>query len=269
MAPKAGNVHPAQGFGDVTWQEFIVSAMAIRPILDSAAERGVGATVLDCVKQTRAAVAANTNLGIVLLLAPLCAVPLKEDLATGLDRVLNSLSDLDTQLVFEAIRTARPGGLGAAVGDVHKAPTVSLRQAMQAASDRDAVARQYADGFSQILEINARAFAAALPLDQSIVRAHLEQMAREPDSLIRRKCGLAVAVESQRRARQVLDANWPEGPEAQQRFVAFDSWLRTDGNRRNPGTSADLVVAGLFVALREGTISLPIPWSNSLSMTLS
>jgi len=40
-------------------------------------------------------------------------------------------------------------------------------------------------------------------------------------------------------------------------------WLRADGNRRNPGTSADLVAATLFVALREELIPLPspYPWS--------
>ena len=69
-APKPGNVHLGASFADASWRDFVVSAIVIRPILDGANQLGVGATVFKSVKATRAAVGTNTNLGIVLLLAP-------------------------------------------------------------------------------------------------------------------------------------------------------------------------------------------------------
>ena len=72
---KPGNVHPEASFGDLTYADFIKSADAIAPVVASAHEVGVGRTILDAVIKTRAAVGQNTNLGIVLLLTPLAAVP--------------------------------------------------------------------------------------------------------------------------------------------------------------------------------------------------
>ncbi len=265
LAPKAGNVHPGAGFADTSWRDFVVSAIAIGPILEKAAEIGVGRTVLACVEATRAAVGTNTNLGIILLLAPLCAVPRRSGLRLGVQRVLDGLTAADTRAVYAAIRLAAPGGLGkAARGDVRRPPTLSLMEAMELASKRDAVARQYATDFEDVLERVAPALVAEagrLPLDQTIVRVHLCLMAREPDSLIARKCGEAVAMESSRRAEAVLAAGWPEKPSGRKLFAGFDRWLRADGRRRNPGASADLIAAGLFAAMREGEMLPPWRWS--------
>src|SRR5207302_1578357 len=121
--------------------------------LETARQRRVGETVLAAVQAQRQAVRTNTNLGIVLLLAPLVAVPLGEDLQAGVARVLDGLDLADAGVVFEAIRLARPGGLGrAAEQDVHAKPTLPLRQIMALAADRDLIARQYANGFREVFE---------------------------------------------------------------------------------------------------------------------
>lgn len=264
---KAGNVHPTAAFEEVTWETFVVSAMACAPVLNCAVERGVGPTVLECVEATRAAVGTNTNLGIILLLAPLCAVPLDRSLGEGVGRVLAALDDDDARSIYRAIRLADPGGLGRhEVADVRDNPDRSVVEAMRRAADRDAVARQYVNGFADVLDRIAPLMSPGRgTLDQAIVWAHLEQMAHEPDSLIRRKCGEAIACESQQRAVSVLAAGWPETPDGYVRFDEFDAWSRADGHRRNPGTSADLITAGLFAALREGVIASPFMWSRTLS----
>jgi triphosphoribosyl-dephospho-CoA synthase len=82
-------------------------------------------------------------------------------------------------------------------------------------------------------------------------------MAEFPDTLIRRKCGVELADESSRRARAVLEAGWPEEDKAAEKMAQLDSWLRADGNRRNPGTTADLVAGSLFAALRDERIEPP------------
>ena len=94
-------------------------------------------------------------------------------------------------------------------------------------------------------------------LNQRIVHTHLELMARFPDSLIQRKCGEAVALTSASRASHVIAAGPVESDPYNRALADFDFWLRSDGNRRNPGTTADLIAAGLFVALLEGKVQPP------------
>lgn len=262
LAPKAGNVHPEAAFDDLTWQDFVTSAVVTAPLLGDAARRGVGATVLACVEQTRKAVGTNTNLGIILLLAPLCAAPRNEPLKSGIGRVLAGLSSDDAAAVYEAIRLARPGGMGKVKqADVRGTPPANLLDAMRLAADRDAVARQYVTAFVDVIGRIAPQLVEdvndGMTLDMAIVHEHLRQMAHEPDSLIRRKCGLKVAEQSQHMAKEVLDNQMP--------FYDLDDWLRDPKHQRNPGTSADLIAAALFVAFRDDGVTSPYGWSQSLS----
>ena len=260
-ARKPGNVHPWASFEDVSFLHFVQCAVAIGPILEHAPEKGVGRTVLACVSRCQELVRTNTNLGIVLLLAPLAAVPQGIPLRKGIQSVLSGLTLADSQDVYKAIRLARPGGLGTVrEQDVAVEPTLDLQSVMRLAADRDLVARQYANGFQEIFDLGVPALAAAqqsgLNWEHAIIRCHLELMARVPDTLIARKLGVAEAAESARRAAEVLAVGWPRGERSQQLFAQLDTWLRTPGHPRNPGTTADLVTASLFVALRDGTMVL-------------
>src|SRR5690606_24111639 len=71
MPPKAGNVHRGADFADMSFTDFAVSAVAIRPTFERAADCSVGQLVLAAVTATRRLVPVNTNLGLLLLLAPL------------------------------------------------------------------------------------------------------------------------------------------------------------------------------------------------------
>ena len=265
LARKAGNVHPGRAFDDSGWRDFVVSAQAVCAVLDRAPQRGVGRTVLDGVIATRRVVGSNTNLGILLLLAPLCAVPDGMNLTAGVAQVLDDLTPEDARWVYEAIRMAGPGGIGAVdQADVVGAAPRCLREAMALAASRDTVACQYATSFQHVFEVASRLETLPPPLDQAIVTAHLEQMAHEPDTLIARKCGPLIAEEARGRAERVLATGWPDSFESREAFDAFDRWLREDGHRRNPGTSADLIAAGLYVALEQDSIQLPVPWLENL-----
>jgi triphosphoribosyl-dephospho-CoA synthase len=266
-ARKAGNVHRLADFADLTYVDLLLSAAAVGPVLSMAPERRMGETVLDCVRATRRVVRTNTNLGMVLLLAPLAAVPEGEQLRPGVARVLAGLDVEDARLVYEAIRCAAPGGLGdAPQQDVREEPTLSLRAAMALAADRDLIARQYANDFAEVFDDGVPELRRALQrlgqIEAAIIHTHLCLMARYPDTLVLRKRGVAEADESADRARQVLEAAWPHRPEGRDSFTALDRWLREVGHERNPGATADLVTACLFVLLRDGTLELPltIPW---------
>jgi triphosphoribosyl-dephospho-CoA synthase len=267
-ARKPGNVHRYQDFADTAYADFLLSAAAIAPVMTTACQHRVGVTVLESVRVTRRVVGTNTNLGIVLLLAPLAAVPPEEDLRRGVGRILAELDVEDARLVFEAIRLASPGGLGrAGEQDVHEEPTQTLRQIMALAAGRDLIARQYANGFAEVFEDGVPALRTGLEktgsLEGAIIFAHLNLLARHPDTLIARKRGRAEAEEAGLRARAVLDAKWPGEQAGWAALTEFDAWLRAEGNQRNPGATADLLTACLFVLLHEETITLPpqCPWS--------
>jgi triphosphoribosyl-dephospho-CoA synthase len=262
--PKPGNVHRGADFDDLTFHDFAAAAVAIGPAMDGAAAgAGVGRTVLDAVAATRRVAATNVNLGIVLLVAPMAAVPRGMALDAGVRTVLASLSPEDSALVYEAIRLANPGGLGRVdEGDVQGAAPDDLLAAMRSAAERDVVARQYATDYADVLGLVVpeilRNLAQGRRLGDAVIRTHLRTMQVLPDTLIARKCGAAVAAEAALYAGQVLAAREGEDGDYLEALADFDFWLRSDGRRRNPGATADLLAAGLFAVLRDGSIPLPL-----------
>jgi triphosphoribosyl-dephospho-CoA synthase len=260
-ARKPGNVHPESSFHNLSYGDFVKSAAIVAPVLAQTTNRGVGATVLRSVAEMRREIPRNSNLGIVLLLAPLAGVPVGVRLQDGIDGVLDALTVDDSVSVYEAIRLASPGGLGRADReDVASQPTVTLREAMRLAADRDMVAAQYATRFAAVFKTADRLSAGGQFPDrweEAVIGLHLSLMAEYPDTLIARKCGIETARESSERAAAVLASDWPKTAESRRMMSEFDAWLRADGNRRNPGTTADLVAAALFVALRDGGLKCP------------
>src|SRR5437879_3341823 len=126
-ARKPGNVHRYCDFSDCGYLDFVHSAAAVDPILETACTRRVGSNVLGDIQATRNVVTTNTNLGILLLLAPLAAVPREKNLRAELGHVLDDLDVEDARAVYQAIHLAMPGGLGkVAEQDVREQPTQTL-----------------------------------------------------------------------------------------------------------------------------------------------
>jgi len=162
------------------------------------------------------------------------------------ERVLASLDIDDARLAYRAIAIANPGGLGdAPEQSVHEAPTVDLRTAMSLAADRDSIARQYANGFADVFDAAQR---ANVTKNTAILGIFLSFLAALPDSHIVRKQGAAMA-QSVTRDAAVHHARWlaAGSPADDPELAAWDAELKARGI--NPGTSADLAVAALFVAL--------------------
>jgi triphosphoribosyl-dephospho-CoA synthase len=240
LARKPGNVHPAASFPDLTCDDFLRSADIVSPVLAAAPVLGVGAVVLDAVTRTHAILGRNTNLGIVLLLAPLAAVSRDRKLVEGVASVL----------------AATTVGMGqVAEQDIAAVPTLPLVEVMRLAATRDRIAYQYAHDFRDIFELAVPTLLEwsrrTADWETAVIGLHLALMASIPDTLIARKCGAEVAIESARRAAHVLEAGWPDTPAGLGACREFDAWLRSDAHRRNPGTTADLVAATLFAALRD------------------
>jgi triphosphoribosyl-dephospho-CoA synthase len=259
-APKPGNVHRGADFEDLTYPDLVTAAIVIGPVMEAAQRRPLGETIFEAVKTTQETVGTNSNLGTILLLAPLAAVPREEPLGPGIAKVLGRLNATDARHVYEAIRLAKPGGLGrVSEADVAGDPPHDLLDAMRAAADRDLVARQYANDFHDVLCEAAPAIVSGLDsgwgINGAIVHAQLTLMSRFPDRLIARKCGADVAKRAADHAAEVLRSGTPADESFWQAADDLDFWLRSDGHRRNPGTTADLLAAGLFVLLRDGQIT--------------
>ena len=257
---KPGNVSRASPGHRMRAEMFIASAQAAAgPLFEPGAR--VGERIEAAVDASWAAAGCNTNLGIVLLCAPIAAAVqpgpdavAPDGLRAAIEAVLGGLDRADARAAYRAIARARPGGLGTAPSqDVNAAPSVDLRAAMALAADRDSIARQYRDGFVDLFDVGLAALGPGFSLNRTpdprgaVQRVYLALLGRFADSHIVRNHGEAVA-------HIVMSAaqGWAERPvgpaglDAEPGFVAWDERLKAEGI--NPGTSADLTVATLLIA---------------------
>ena len=258
-APKPGNVSPERHFHDTRYEDFLASAVAIGPALAQAHIHPLGVTIRHAVEDTLRWTKSNTNLGIVLLLAPLAKAALLPGgtLRDRLRQVLAETTVEDAAEVYQAIRRARPGGLGHSESeDVARAPSVTLRAAMELAAGRDAIAREYVTDFAVTFETGVPALLAArrerLPWTDAAVETYLTLLEAAPDTHIARKLGAAEAEVVSQRAREVRAAGGSRSAAGRQALAELDRELRDPRNRRNPGSTADLTCAALFVVILEG-----------------
>ena len=251
-APKPGNVHVFADGHRMTVRDFLRSAEAAAPALCKPSTP-VGERILSAVEATFVAVGMNTNLGIILLCAPLAAAAeSREDMHVALHKTLAGLTVADAAATFRAILRASPAGLGTARRhDVHGDADVTLLEAMQEAAGRDKIAFQYASDFVDVFETGMGALTSARdrgwPAPWPVVSVYLAFLAGFPDSHIARKHGLETAARVQGEARFALERymNTANPGDALQDLLIFDQNLKAAG--LNPGTSADLTVATVFV----------------------
>jgi triphosphoribosyl-dephospho-CoA synthase len=251
-APKPGNVHIFADGHRMTASEFLRSATAAAHAISMPRAR-VGTRILTAVEATLAAVGANTNLGIILLCAPLAAAADDDppDLRTALARVLESLDTEDANLAFRAIVRASPAGLGRVEqNDVFEPATVTLIQAMAEAAHRDRIAYQYASTFEDIFgrgePLLEAALSRALQPSWATLAVYLGFLSAFPDSHVARKHGAAAAEEVRRNSLPFYKRlqSCENLADLLPELLAWDRSLKVRG--LNPGTSADLTVATLF-----------------------
>jgi triphosphoribosyl-dephospho-CoA synthase len=256
-AEKPGNITPSHDFHDTSYEDMVRSAIAIGPELARAGERAVGETVLAVVQASRRVAPTNTNLGIALLLAPLSKAALDGGhLRARLGATLRALDVADARTAYAAIRLSGAGGLGERVEhDVRSDPALGLREAMASAAERDSIASEYVTDYALTFDTGVPALLAALgdglTVRAAIVEVHLRLLDEAPDTLIARKRGSGAAARVSEGAHAVLAAGGVRTADGRRALRSFDASLRERGNALNPGTTADLVTATLFVALIE------------------
>jgi triphosphoribosyl-dephospho-CoA synthase len=282
-APKPGNVSPGRHFADLRYEDFLASAVAIGEPLAGAGSRPLGATIRLAIEATARWTRSNTNLGIVLLLAPLAKAAINgvgghlsrtlsptNDLRPHLRRVLDETDVQDAREVYVAIRLASPGGLGRVEAqDVANEPTMTLLETMRLAAHRDGIAREYVTAFQTTFAIGAPAVKQArqdrLSWDEAVVETFLTLLAHAPDTHIARRGGDAVAKAVSDQAQRALEAGGVRSAAGRRAIEEMDRSLRDPqsleapsrqaprsarkANLGNPGTAADLTAAAIFIEL--------------------
>ncbi|MEZ2126861.1 MULTISPECIES: triphosphoribosyl-dephospho-CoA synthase [unclassified Sinorhizobium] len=252
-ALKPGNVHRFADGHRMTADQFLASAEVSAPLV-SEPGASVGRRVLAAVTATREKVGTNTNLGILLLCAPL-AKAAEGGLANFRKDLLRTLDEMDAddaRDVFAAIRLTNPGGLGTAEKqDVREEPTVSLIGAMGMAADRDMIARQYTSGFADIFTGGLSAWKEAAGRGERdmwpTIFVYLHFLSSFPDSHVGRKYGIDLAEKIRKEAERIRLIVTDETDLSRRQEVLLDFDRRLKERDINPGTSADLTVATLFV----------------------
>jgi len=257
QALKPGNVHVfADGHG-MTIQDFVKSADVSAAVI-AQPNLSVGERIFHSVVATKNAVGINTNLGIILLCAPLihaayCMSP-EETLQQNLSDTLSKLTISDAQYTAEAILLANPAGLGGVnENDVHEKPSVTLLAMMQSAQHQDRIAWQYANSFADIFNFGLARYGEAQYKWQNRSKTqhnawattalYLGFLARQLDTHVIRKHGESLAMDVMNEARKIDAAYlFVDNPKLiQKKLLDWDASLKY--RSINPGTTADITVA--------------------------
>jgi triphosphoribosyl-dephospho-CoA synthase len=287
--PKPGNVHRNRDYEKTRYEHFLCSGVAIAPAMTTLALNGallglnrlaegeveLGKHILKAISDTqRWQHGGNTDLGSVLLLAPLC-VAAGAASSSGMmtvggirkeaERVMRGTTPKDAVNVYEAIRVARPGGLRAVPElDVNSETSgneiiqrgINLFKIFETSASWDGISKELVTGMRVTFEVGYPAFTSSLQETQDIntatVHAYLTILSKETDTLIARKSGEAAAQGISKRAKEILEAGGLTSNKGKKMLQSFDDDLAKEKGKLNPGTTADLTCSSIMVALLEG-----------------
>ena len=254
-ALKPGNVGRHGAGHGMDCADFVKSAEVVTPILCNH-RLGLGERILSCVEATSAAVNCNTNLGMILLVAPVIWIferlEKPGDFQDMIRPALMSLGARDAENIFTAIRLANPGGLGKVDKyDVDSSVDIDIYSAMDAAKERDLIALQYTNGYREVVNSGIKCLQNYHnrwnSVEWAVVACYLMYMASFPDSHIRRKYGIEIAEQVRKKTQPVFAqfGDYDNPGEAKDVLMIFDRELKE--SEINPGTCADLTVASLLL----------------------
>jgi triphosphoribosyl-dephospho-CoA synthase len=257
--PKPGNVDRTHDFEDVTYEHFLGSSVGTFPVFRKAAskEHHVGDLILDAVQASAAwQKAGNCHFGAILLLIPLCVAARRSSttsqLRANVKKVVESTTTEDAIRFYESFRNVDIRVQERHYLDVNDPASVQIIQkqqltlldVMDISSSNDTIAKEWVEGFPRTFrgaELFIQFEEAGHSLNESIVYLFLRLLSEAPDTLVVKKFGASVAREVSEKAVHVL---------TQGNVEDFDKELIA--RRINPGTTADLVIGSLFVALLGG-----------------
>ncbi len=287
--PKPGNVHRTTDFQETRYEHFLASAVVVAPHFKFAAEKGIrvsagkispydveiGNIIKNAVMSVREwQGGGNTLLGSVILLSPIAvaagmtlaksAFSLAE-LREKMRVVVESSTPADAVAVYDAIETAKPGGLGGAPkldvtdpasrGKILK-DEVTLFDVFKIASGYDSIAGEWVNNYPVTFDLGypyfVQQFEGTRDVNTATVHTFLKILSEVPDTLIARKVGLAKAKEVSMQAKHVLEAGGLTTQSGRDSIWRLDEKLRDPTHQLNPGTTADITAAVLTISILNG-----------------
>ena len=288
--PKPGNVHRTRDLPETRFEHFLAGGVAIGPDMRELALRGqdavsgalgwdqirVGKSVLNAVVDSLEwQRGGNVNLGVVLLFAPIAAAAgatLHESasidamgLRENLEKVVRAAVPDDTVDIYKAINIAMsPETLGN-VGELDvtdedsreriKDERISPLEVFEKCAERDSICREWVTDFQITFEVGYPTLKSSLDKDtvnDAIINTFMHILSQYPDSLITRKSGAAQAAEVSKQAIKILEAGGASTVNGNKLLWGLDEELHGAKGGLNPGTTADLTAAAIFVSLLEG-----------------
>jgi triphosphoribosyl-dephospho-CoA synthase len=274
--PKPGNVHRTQNFHDMVFEDFLLSGIAIGETMQKAAENGfkhkdhpeiwdkigLGQLILDAVIETDHWVANNTNLGIIMLLTPICAAAgMTEninDLRSKIHQIMISTTPHDAVNLYHAINIADAGGMGeqeeldvSSDSSTQKLldDNINMFDVLGMSSEWDKLSFELTNQMPVTFDVGFPEFKkikSEYGTNQATVHTFLTILSQVPDTLISRKYGDEKAREVSNDAKAILEEGGILTKKGQGLLKKFDQELIE--NSLNPGTTADFTASSIMIA---------------------
>ncbi|MBR3156261.1 MAG: triphosphoribosyl-dephospho-CoA synthase [Methanobrevibacter sp.] len=264
--PKPGNVHRTRDFDDMEFEDFVISGIVIGDTIREACtdvdveNPQLGKYILQAVAETDRWIKNNTNLGIVMMTTPIAVAAAIsdsfDDIRENIKLVMGNTSVDDACDLYDAINIADAGGMGDqdeydVASDNAKNELRENGQTMydvlKISAPWDMLAREMTGDMPAVFEIGYPKYhelRQSKSQNDACVLTFLTILSHVPDTLISRKYGSDEAMKISLMTRDLL--NIKDEPDFKDRLREFDDYLFK--NKYNPGTTADLTAASIFVS---------------------
>ena len=286
--PKPGNVHRLRDFPDTKYEHFLAGSVNLGSRMRVIAEKGqrirngkwaelsVGENILASVKDMMDwQSGGNVHLGIILLFSPLAAaagsvmkdgVVDLDDLRNALDEVIRGATPLDSVNIYRAIDEVMSAENLGHVDQLDVKDTSSLdrildegltpRDIFKECQARDAICNEWATGFNVTFTEGypflRRRLDEGASINEATVDTFLKILSEHPDSLIQRKSGTKAAISVSEKAKEIIQAGGAATDAGMKMLWSLDDELSSENGSLNPGTTADLTAASVFLSLLTG-----------------
>ena len=264
--PKPGNVHRTRDYDDMVFEDFVISGIVIGDSIREACtdvdveNPQLGKYILQAVAETDKWIKNNTNLGIVMMTTPIAVAAAIsdsfDDIRENIKLVMGNTSVDDACDLYDAINIADAGGMG----DQDEYDVASdnakneLRQNNQTMYDVlkisapwDMLAREMTSDMPAVFEIGYPTYhelKEEKTQNEACLLTFLTILSHVPDTLISRKYGDEEALKISLMTRDLLKMK--DSDDFMELVGQFDDYLFS--NKYNPGTTADLTAASIFVS---------------------
>ncbi|MGN0177667.1 MAG: triphosphoribosyl-dephospho-CoA synthase [Methanobrevibacter sp.] len=264
--PKPGNVHRTRDYEDMEFEDFIISGIVIGDTIREACtdvdveNPKLGKFILQAVAETDRWIKNNTNLGIVMMITPIAVAAAIsksfDEIRENIKVLMANTSVDDACNLYDAISIADAGGMGdqdeydVASGNAKnelRENKQTMFDVLKISAPWDMLAREMTSDMPAVFEIGYPTYhklSKEKSKNESCVLTFLTILSQVPDTLISRKYGSDEALKISMMTRDLL--NIKDESDFEDKVKEFDEFLFK--NKYNPGTTADLTAASIFVS---------------------